>query len=513
MRIKDFFRKIFFYFSKLIRRNKFPVLDKYTKEYITYFNHLFARASNANGFDFLCTILRVEGITSGHWDAFVEAEEALMDFSKVLRKISRKKHSKRALRLALFLYCHSTEMSAPYEIIANLLSCCQSKSYRMYPFSELVKVIQKEGTFPERKLPSPVKKVKYIKQLADNCGESRIVEIIESFFHPELRNAFYHSDYAISEDEFRIIQGRKIGDEVISLEKLSEILTKCFAFYSAFFIAYNRTKKDLALEKKFHRWPNYEVLEILSDKDGLTGFKVHFPNNTSAFFERKKYKGTMGMNLGPENEGISLFIGDIESYKKAEDWFVNGKPFDEFGTRYNKYGYWKPIIFRGNSDRIQSKAVDMTEDKIVQGCLFYIFSTGHKSIEFTIKSKEKLFGRDEYSRPLFGKNKNFVIKNLGINSNGIYLYDGSVYLDLVDVKSVKGGIKKINSCIDNFKKIDPHLVSCLKYQLYHSAAPQKNSNGTFSIVLSMDSPRGTLVASDLAIFPKQDWKIKEEWIY
>lgn len=285
--IKSLYKKMFnFKFNIFPKRTS--LLSKYTKEYLIYFDHLFGRAANANGFDFLCTILRVEGVTSGHWDAFVEAEEAIMDFSKVLRKISSKRYPKRAVRLALFLYCHSTEMSAPYEILANLLLCCQAKSYKMQPFNELIKIKERKGLFPERHLPSPKRKIEYIKKLAINCNETTINTIIDGFFRHEIRNAFYHSDYAITDEEFRIVKGGEIGKEIVPMEELSGILTRCFAFYSAFFIAYNRIKKDFAFGEKFHRWPNYEVLQILSDGNGLTGFKIHFPNDFICYVRKEK---------------------------------------------------------------------------------------------------------------------------------------------------------------------------------------------------------------------------------
>jgi len=493
---------------------KYSLLDKYTKEYLAYFDHLFGRAANANGFDFLCTILRVEGITSGHWDAFVEAEEAAMDFSKLLRKVSSKKQSKRAVRLALFLYCHSTEMSAPYEILANLLLCCHGKPYRMYPFGELVRVEEKKGFFPKRHLPSPKKQIEYIKKLAAGCDEVMIGSILDGFFHHEIRNAFYHSDYAITEDEFRIVKGGDIGKEVVSLEELSDFLTRCFAFYSAFFISYNIIKKNLAAGDKFHRWPNYEVLEILSDKDGLTGFKTHFPNDSYAMFERKKYGGTMGRNLMCLNEGVQLHVGDLEQYQKANDWRVDGKTFDQYGTRYNRYGYWKPIIFRGNSDVIERKAFEMSDDKIIQGCLFYIFATGHKAVEFVLKSNKKLFKREGYSLPYFKKDKKIIIKSCGQPNNGLFVYDGTIYLQSKDKDMIQNAVKEVDSLMDRFKQRGAEIEYRFKYQ-FGGMSPSKkedNKDGSFSIAFSMDDPRNTLVASSLDMFPKSDWKIKEGWI-
>jgi hypothetical protein len=498
-----------------IHTTRRPVLSKYTKEYIDYLYHLFFRAANTNGFNHLCTILRVEGIKCGHWDSLLEAKETGDDMSKLLRSAGRWRKKKRALRLGLFLYCHLTEMSAPYEVIANLLRGCQDQLYKVYPFEHLIRVHNKKDFFSKRHLPSPKQKIKHIEELALRCGEEKINKTISGFFRNDIRNAFYHSDYTIENDEFRIIEGSTIGQEVIKLDDLSNYLTKCFAFYSAFFIVFENIKKELVKGKKFHRWSNYEVLELLSDKNELTGFKIHFPNNSYAMFERKGYEGTMSMNISCEKEGVSLFVGDINKYKEAEDWHVGGKPFIEFGTRYNNYGYWKPIIFCGDSDKITKKITGLTDDKINQGCLFYVFATGHSAIEFALKSKRRLFGsKKEYSVPFFAKEKNVVIKECGFY-NDFYLYDGTYFINDKTPESIDKGLKWIENFIQSQSKNNQDISYRLKYQIYQdvsSGAKKENDDSSFSISFSTDDPRNTMVATDLRIFPKSDWKIREEWI-
>lgn len=512
MFLLQWYKKLKTHLSKFLFRKRFPTLCKYTDEYLIYLTSLFSRAANTDGFNYLSTLLRVEGITSGHWDAFVEAEEALKDFSKLLRSTKKKGREKRALRLGLFIYCHATEMSAPYEILANLLRCCQNKSYMMYPFTHLVGVDKKGGLFTKRHLPYPTNKIGHIKELATTCGEIKLNEILDSFFRNDIRNAFYHSDYTISKDEFRIIEGAELGKQIIPLEELSNILSRCFAFYSAFSIVYKKVRLGLARGQKFHPWPNYEVLELLSDKDELTGFKIHFPNGSHAMFERKRHEGTNALNIRCEEEGISLMVGDLDAYEKGEGWIVEGKPFDEYGTRYNRYGYWRPIIFQGDSQKIEKKVRNMTKDKIVQGCLFYIYTTGHKAIEFAIKANKELFRGEEYSRPLFKKNKQFIIRKCENIESSVYLYDGTVHLELINVKSIKDALKKIYNYIDQFKKRGFEIQHRLKYQLYTDIAPTQKEDGSFTLILSTGDPRNTLVASHLGLFPKSDWRIKEEWI-
>ncbi len=49
--------------------------------------------------------------------------------------------------------------------------------------------------------------------------------------------------------------------------------------------------------KRFHKWPNYEVLELLVDPEaGLYGFHVHHSDGTKSTITRSP-KGVGGQNL------------------------------------------------------------------------------------------------------------------------------------------------------------------------------------------------------------------------
>lgn len=156
----------------------------------------------------------------------------------------------------------------------------------------------------------------------------------------------------------------------------------------------------------------------------------------------------------------------------------------------------------------------MSNDKTAQGCLFYIFATGHKAIEFALKSNRRLFKWNEYSSPRFRKDKKIIIKSCGECDNNLFLYDGAVFLKSKEEKDVQDAIKDVNNLVDYFKQKGIEIEYRLKYQLYVTAPSkkEKNEDGTFSITFSMDDPRNTLVASSLDMFPKSDWRIKEEWI-
>jgi hypothetical protein len=269
--------------------------------------------------DYLCTLLRVSGLSYGHWDPFVEADEALAEFSKLLEKNFVAKNQKLSIRLGLLIYCHATEMTAPYEILGNLLKCKQGKHFQWDPFFHLR--IRDKKDFLKHILPSPKKKINFLDEEAKLAGEEKLIEIIRSFYDDELRNAFYHSDYCITDDEFRIASG--VGKSY-TLDDISLKLTKCLAFYNAFFNVYKAAKIAInTCERKVFKMPEYDTLEILTDSvDGLYGFKIHHSNGTYSEYHRKKDR-SHSFNLSVETEGISCFVGDLSALEKK--WKINGK--------------------------------------------------------------------------------------------------------------------------------------------------------------------------------------------
>lgn len=292
-------------------------------KYFGYLKELFNKAFQRRPFDFVCTLLRVDGMAIGHWDPMEEINEALEDFNQILKKAIDDQNVKRTLRIGLLMYCHATEMSAPYHILMNILRCVQGEAYKIRPFSYLVRT--KKKSILKYIPPSASSKIKEIKKLASKIGEDKLCEIIDEFFYEEIRNAFYHSDYCITQTDFRITEGGPA--RVIPIEKVTQYISNCFIFYEAFFQVYYLFKHNFKHIKRFHKWPNYEVLELLvNEKEGLYGFKVHFSNGTHAIFERHK-ENVNATNIIFEEEGINFFIGNIDALKK--EWLVNGQKFED----------------------------------------------------------------------------------------------------------------------------------------------------------------------------------------
>jgi hypothetical protein len=82
---------------------------------------------------------------------------------------------------------------------------------------------------------------------------------------------------------------------------------------------------------RYHKWPNYEVFELLQDNQGkLNGFRVHFSNGNSARFLRTP-GGCDCTNIIIEGNGmIGFMIGSLDERQRV--WIVDGGPVG-FGDR------------------------------------------------------------------------------------------------------------------------------------------------------------------------------------
>jgi hypothetical protein len=499
--------------------NKEQAVDtqaKFREEYKAYLWDLFRRAQDKGGFNFVLTLLRFDGMSIGYWDPMVEAHEALSDLSEMIRKAAQDQDkAKRSYRLSLLVYCHATEMSAPYEILYNILNCVQGKNYEMSPFAELVRPKNKKDKSFLREviLPSPRAKIEKLREKCKVIKEPKLMDLFDSFFRQDIRNAFYHSDYCIDLNErtFNITEVR--FGKSIPLEEINEILFKGFAFYEAFFQTYYGWRFVAGKVRRFYRWPRYEVLELLSnEEEGLYGFTIHISNGTRCTFERHK-DSVIAENVMFEKEGFSLQIGSLEDLR--EEWRVREEPYREpmDRNRYNGNGEWKPIVYPAPAEKIQAEVTAITEVPREWGSLFYMRCSGQRVIEFHAHGT-----LDTDLEELICSNglRLYRCSWLTHEKNGrqIFVYDGTMPVNDASLENVKTGLAEIETTlikVCNFK--NAALDWDVKYSLItRGSRTTKNEDGSFTTTLDLSDPRNVLVVSDERVLPARDWKMKLEWI-
>lgn len=293
------------------------------EDYVEYFSILSKKAFNKNPFGTICSFLRVSGLQDTNWDPFEESQKSFDDYNWLLDKAKDCPSQKGQWRIGLLIYCQAIEMGAPHELLANILRIIAGKQYHIRPFGHLGRSNKKQilGYIP----PSAKRKFDYLKELALKSVESKLVEYINSFYNDKIRNSFFHSDYIITDEYFRWTEGGPA--QQIPLGDVNTIILNCFSFYGALMWWHKESLKLYGKMKRFHKWPQYEILELLSNEDGLYGFSVHFSNGSKATYSRTK-KGTDCMNIMFQEDGsINFNVGLLDALVPI--WKINGTPIEE----------------------------------------------------------------------------------------------------------------------------------------------------------------------------------------
>lgn len=244
--------------------------------------------------NYFASLLRVVGMEDKGWDPHWESRLILEDINSILQMdLPADKFPDRdrtAWRMGLLMYSHIVEMDAPYEVIANLLRFQLGKGYSPNPFYDFLSAKQKKR-FAKFGL-NPMGKIRIIKLLAKQLN-SEAGDLFDEFYDSRLRNAISHSDYILTDSDFRCRNGTgAIGAFKITLQELNKTITKAKTFISTFFGLDLLARKTWGNHKQkgVPYDPHYKgLLEVLvDDEDLMCGFKVHWPNHSESTYRRTK---------------------------------------------------------------------------------------------------------------------------------------------------------------------------------------------------------------------------------
>jgi hypothetical protein len=276
--------------------------------------------------NYFASLLRIVGMEDKGWDPHLESRAILEDLNSIMQvDLPEEKFPDKdstIWRIGLLMYSHMVEMDAPYEVLANLLRFRLGLGYSPNPFFQFLKNSKEKKQSKSRGL-SPSKKIEIIKTLS-NDADIAVGDIFDEFYNSKLRNAISHSDYIITDEEFRCRNG--IGGArafSLSLAELNKIITTAKIFISTFF----------GLEKMAREhWGSYKyraipydpiykgLMEVLVNDDNLMcGLKVHWPNSSESVYRRKD-DGIDMINcmLDMENSTIDFFV---DQYARKADKF------------------------------------------------------------------------------------------------------------------------------------------------------------------------------------------------
>ncbi len=362
---------------------------------------LFGEAEKNGGLDYIFTLLRVTGITRSK-DALIELESALSDQDLALPS------EEPAVQSCLF-----NGIEESLTIMGNLLNCSAGTAYRHCFFFSLYK-----GSFPNIIKPSVGQMLKEVHNHATEKDNPGIANLLDQACLASL------TDEEASKSTEQQLGARLFLQDLIDVYKSERLKFKD--------------------RPRFCKLPRFEVLELMvNEVEGLYGFHLHFSNGSSAHFIRLA-DSTEPLNIRFDRESeLVAFVGDLDAL--TEEWRVGDRKLYEIGLpgRYNKLGEWKPLVYPERksdvTDRLQQKAISLSNDEVVRGVLFYIMCTAHQVIEFVVKADIELPWEDT----TFGKALHlWKCPNSAIAQN-FFIYDGTYYLESFDPDEIETAISAI----------------------------------------------------------------------
>lgn len=201
-------------------------------------DRLFNKAREEDEFEYICALLRIRGMEDEGWDPLEETQRLYDDVGSLMEAPL---NPYAQIRLGLLLYSHLTEVDAIYMILANMVEITAGERCVMNPFDDLYRT--RGGTFGDRIPPSARAVVERLKERAAQRGCTELVELLNSFFNDAVRNAFFHSDYILHEDEFRSREARFIDENNVrtsslKLDVIFDLINRSAAFFHDFMQTY-----------------------------------------------------------------------------------------------------------------------------------------------------------------------------------------------------------------------------------------------------------------------------------
>jgi hypothetical protein len=291
---------------------------------------LWQDAFRAGSLEAIFALLNVTGMKISGWEALVETEEAFKDYNWFLKAKSKSLSKKSSWRIGLLMYCHACEISAVHNSLKNLLNIKNGQPYRTDPFIKLARL--KKNRMFKGTPPSATIKWNDLKTHAEENGNTKLFYLIESIYNDQVRNAFSHSDYIITEDEFRWTE---VFPGSMPLSEVGNLISNSFVFFPAMINVRKSWLSELSKRPRYFPMQNFDVLELLKSDGVVNGLKIHFSTGTFAEFQRTS-SGVQFTNFVPlSDSSLQYMVGDLDEQKNC--YVVDGIQYNYLRPEWTDY--------------------------------------------------------------------------------------------------------------------------------------------------------------------------------
>ena len=232
-------------------------------------NTLFEEAKQRSEFDFVLTLINYRGMgTHKLMTNLYEWFEAIEFYKKLYHGHSDKEKT----RIATQIYSTFFENSDFYNIIGSLCRIKTGYKGSSYLFWKTKKY---------ERLIGIGEKQDYLLELLHDAKKVHIIDFFKQNHFKEIRNTFFHSAYALSDEEYILhdtepiyIEG--LGQSSFNIKeffypKVDNVITFFDAFKELYLNAFSSYTED---KKVMGYFPNLCEITIIGAKDGLKGFKI-----------------------------------------------------------------------------------------------------------------------------------------------------------------------------------------------------------------------------------------------
>lgn len=281
-----------------------PALDDLTS--------LFEEARTNSEFDFVLTLINYKGmgtpkLTTNLYEWF----DAIEFYKRLYNSVSLKEKT----RIGVLIYSTFFESSDFYNIIGSLCRIKLGYKGSSYLFWKTKKY---------ERLLGIGEKHEFLLELLEDAGKQNIANFFLDNHFKEIRNAFFHSAYSLSDEEYILHDSDPvfiggIGQSSLNVDsflypKIDLIISIFDTFKKAYLASVNLYQEDKEVVGLF---PDRYKITILGSANGLKGFRiknaVQFYGNwhDSGIWHDEKYDIWAGNN-------ITMYFDDIETIEIKE---------------------------------------------------------------------------------------------------------------------------------------------------------------------------------------------------
>lgn len=183
--------------------------------YMTGYDRLFEAAKTRSEFDFVMALVHHEfDSNSDPFETTKRTFRSISNIHPVLEDYDAE------VSLALWLYGHIVEASYPYQIIGDLASIAAGSNHRNPLFSP-----DSEGNEI-----SPGRKIAELEKLAKAAGLKTSIKPFTDSWNADLRNAVFHSNYAIVGSDIQLLAVRQTLPASAAIARVNRAMAAFEAF-------------------------------------------------------------------------------------------------------------------------------------------------------------------------------------------------------------------------------------------------------------------------------------------